>query len=165
MLFQAVMKFLSRRGEIKIWSIMQMVIWSCYANLRSLSLFISLEIDCFLGLWTQKYLHSMTKRILFGTFVIKNNWNVDVCKFQMWVHGPARRLSLAPSRSYYWIGEVSFTRRLRMLDVKLGWTCAFYFALVWLSMCNTSILVPLLVECKPPSTRSERRNLVKYLYQ
>ncbi len=25
-------------------------IWSCYANLRSLSLFISLEIDCFLGL-------------------------------------------------------------------------------------------------------------------
>ncbi len=24
-------------------------IWSCYANLRELSLFISLEIDCFLG--------------------------------------------------------------------------------------------------------------------
>ncbi len=25
-------------------------IWSCYANLRSSSLFISLEIDCFLGI-------------------------------------------------------------------------------------------------------------------
>jgi hypothetical protein len=36
-------------------------IWSCYANIKSLSLFISLEIDCFHGLWTRKYLHSMTK--------------------------------------------------------------------------------------------------------
>jgi hypothetical protein len=33
---------------------------SCYANFKS-SLFISLEIDCFHGLWTRKYLHSMTK--------------------------------------------------------------------------------------------------------
>ena len=36
-------------------------IWSCYANFKPLSLLISLEIDCFHGLWTRKYLHSMTK--------------------------------------------------------------------------------------------------------
>jgi hypothetical protein len=36
-------------------------IWSCYANFKSLSLFISLEIDCFHGQLTRKYLHSMTK--------------------------------------------------------------------------------------------------------
>jgi hypothetical protein len=36
-------------------------IWPCYANFKSLSLFISSEIDCFHRLWTWKYLHSMTK--------------------------------------------------------------------------------------------------------
>ena len=35
-------------------------IWSCYANFKS-SLFNSLKMHCFYGLWTQKYLHSMTK--------------------------------------------------------------------------------------------------------
>jgi hypothetical protein len=35
-------------------------IWSCYAHFKS-SLFISLEIDCFHGQLTRKYLHSMTK--------------------------------------------------------------------------------------------------------
>ena len=39
-------------------------IWSCYANFKSLSLFISLEFDCFYSLWTQKYLHSMTTEIV-----------------------------------------------------------------------------------------------------
>jgi hypothetical protein len=33
-------------------------IWSCYANFKSS---ISLEIYCFHGLWTWKYLHSMAK--------------------------------------------------------------------------------------------------------
>jgi hypothetical protein len=36
-------------------------IWSCYANFKWLSLFISLEIYCVHGLWTWKYLQSMTK--------------------------------------------------------------------------------------------------------
>ena len=38
--------------------------WLWYAHFKSLSLFISLENDCFYGLmhaWTQKYLHSITK--------------------------------------------------------------------------------------------------------
>ena len=35
-------------------------IWSCYAHFKS-SLFISLEIDCFHGQLTRKYLPSMTK--------------------------------------------------------------------------------------------------------
>jgi hypothetical protein len=36
-------------------------IWSCYANFKSI--FIYLHIDCFHGvwIWTRKYLHSMTK--------------------------------------------------------------------------------------------------------
>jgi hypothetical protein len=41
-------------------------IWSCYANFKS-SLLISLEIDCFHGLLTRKYLHSMNCRAGFAT--------------------------------------------------------------------------------------------------
>ena len=37
-------------GSYGVSGVASPTIWSCYANFKSLSLFISLEIDCFHGL-------------------------------------------------------------------------------------------------------------------